>query len=79
MTNGDNFTTKSTSYYKIRRFYHKIRQLLQNAMFITKCFGTQLYHSFQIIDVIIRNDDKMVETTFSEVSCRACYTKALSL
>ena len=56
-----------------------MRQLLQNAMFITKCFGTQLYHSFQIIDVIIRNDDKMVETTFSEVSCRACYTKVLSL
>ena len=27
--------TKCDSYYKLRRFYYKMRHLLQNAMFIT--------------------------------------------
>ena len=26
--------------YKMRQFYHKMRQLLQNATFITNCDGT---------------------------------------
>ena len=27
-------------YYKLRQFYYKLRQLLRNASFITKCVGT---------------------------------------
>ena len=27
-------------YYKMRQFYYKMRHLLQNASFITKCFGS---------------------------------------
>ena len=34
------FITKCSSYYKIRVCYYKTPQLLKNALFITKCFGT---------------------------------------
>ena len=34
------------SYYKMRRFYYKMRQLLQNMTFITKCVGTRSINSF---------------------------------
>ena len=34
------FITKCDSYYKLRRFYYKMRQLLQNATFITNCGST---------------------------------------
>ena len=34
------FITKCDSYYKMRRFYYKVRQLLQNITFITNCDST---------------------------------------
>ena len=34
------FITKCDNYYKMRRFYYKMRQLLQNATFITNCDST---------------------------------------
>ena len=34
------FLTKCDSYYKFRRFYYKMRQLLWNATFITNCDST---------------------------------------
>ena len=37
------FITKCYSYYKMRRFYYKMRQLLQNATFNTKCDGIDMY------------------------------------
>ena len=40
------FITKCSSYYKMRLCYYKKRQLLKNALFITKCFGTQIVGKF---------------------------------
>ena len=41
-------------YYKMRQFYYKMRQLLQNATFITNCDGTYCFPSvfpqFPILD-----------------------------
>ena len=34
------FITKCNSYYKLRQFYYKMRQLLQIATFITNCDNT---------------------------------------
>ena len=34
------FITKCDSYYKLRLFYYEMRQLLQNATFITDCDST---------------------------------------
>ena len=34
------FKMRQVFYYKMRQFYYKMRQLLQNATFITKCVGT---------------------------------------
>ena len=36
------FIAKSDSYYKMRRFYNKMRQLLQNVASITKCVRIEL-------------------------------------
>ena len=36
ITKRVNFITKCGRYYKTRRFYYKMRQVLQNASFITK-------------------------------------------
>ena len=38
----DSFITKYDSYYELQRFYYKMRQLLQNAMFITNCDNTYI-------------------------------------
>jgi len=32
--------TKCDTYYKVRQFYYKVRQVLQSAMIITKCDRT---------------------------------------
>ena len=40
ITKCDSFITNTDSYYKLRRFYHKMLQLLQDAMFITNCDST---------------------------------------
>ena len=34
------YTMRQFFYYKMRQFYYKMRQLLQNAMFITNCDST---------------------------------------
>ena len=36
------FITKCDSYHKLWRFYYKMRQLLQNATFITNCDSTHI-------------------------------------
>ena len=38
VTECESFIAKCDSYCKMRRFYPKIRQLLKNAKFITKCY-----------------------------------------
>ena len=38
------FIAKCGSYYKLRRFYYKMLQLLQNATFITNCDSTYNLH-----------------------------------
>ena len=38
----DSFVAKHNRYYKTRRFYYKMWELLQNAIFITKRVGTKL-------------------------------------
>ena len=38
----DSFVKKHGRYYEMYRFYYKMRQLLQNAIFIVKCVGTRL-------------------------------------
>ena len=35
ITKSDHFIRKCDSYYKLGRFYYKVRQLLQNATFVT--------------------------------------------
>ena len=35
------FITKCDRYYKVRRFYYKVRQVLQSVTIITKCDRTQ--------------------------------------
>ena len=42
ITRCDSFITKYDSYNKLRRFYYKMPQLLQNATFITNCDSTRL-------------------------------------
>ena len=42
ITKYDSFITKCNSNYKLRQFYYKMRQLLQNAMFITNCDSTKI-------------------------------------
>ena len=43
------FITKCDSYYKLRRFYYKMRQVLQNATFITNCDSTHIMkHIFDL-------------------------------
>ena len=37
------YEMRQVFYYKMRQFYDKIRQLLQNATFITNCDSTTLY------------------------------------
>ena len=43
VTHCDDFITKCDSYYKLWQFYNKMRQLLQNATFITNCDNTHVY------------------------------------
>ena len=38
----DSFVKKHGHYYEMYRFYYKMRQFLQNAIFIIKCVGTRL-------------------------------------
>ena len=40
ITKCDSFNIKCDSYYKLRRFYYKMQQLLQNATFMTNCDST---------------------------------------
>ena len=35
--------TKCDRYYKVRRFYYKVRQVLQSVTIITKCDRTELF------------------------------------
>ena len=60
LTKSDNFDAKCDSYHKFRRFYCKMRHLLQNAAFITNCDSTYdilnrsfswryIIHNFKII------------------------------
>ena len=35
------YKMRQVFYYKMRQFYYKMRQLLQNAMFITNCDSTR--------------------------------------
>ena len=44
--NATVFITNSDSYYKMRQIYYERQRLLQNALFITKCVGTDLYNNF---------------------------------
>lgn len=40
ITKDDTFITSCESYCRMRQFYYKMRQLLQNDLLITKCVGT---------------------------------------
>ena len=42
ITKWDSFMTNCDSYYKMHRIYYKMRQLLKNTSFITKCVGTKV-------------------------------------
>ena len=44
ITKCDSFITKCNTYYKIPRFCYKMRQLLENATFITNCDSTNMLH-----------------------------------
>ena len=47
------FITKCNSCYKLRQFYYKMRQLLQNATFITNCDSTNTSASTLIRGTVI--------------------------
>ena len=42
ITKCDSFILKCDINYKMRRFYYEMRQLLQNATFITNCDSTDI-------------------------------------
>ena len=56
------FITKCVSYYKLRRSYYKMRQLLQNATFATNCDSTR-----NNVSARQKNETKM-QTTYTFLS-----------
>ena len=73
ITKCDSFITKWESSYKIRPFYHKMRQLLQNLTFTTKCVGANC-NKVKLEVTVIRSDIKPtseMKLTFNQIRiCR---------